>query len=177
MLVFNDNKVTVYPSSGPSQVLDLPANGVIPVRNGPGCGAPVSQAVQDYSDSLSCANVYVTGRYADSVTLVSDKDISSPTMSTRASDDDLLGLIATDFVRVYPPVTDRVLDPDGINNTRTNASGTLTNVRILALKHSFVVDNYHCGARLGTLTVNGAIAQTYRGPVGTSGGRQGPRVI
>jgi hypothetical protein len=32
------------------------------------------------------------------------------------------------------------------------------------------VDNYYCGASLGTLTVNGAIAQNFRGPVGTSGG-------
>ena len=41
---------------------------------------------------------------------------------------------------------------------------------ILSLQHSFIVDNYNCGARLGTLTVNGAIAQKYRGPVGTVSG-------
>jgi hypothetical protein len=34
-----------------------------------------------------------------------------------------------------------------------------------------MVDNYYCGTPLGTLTVNGAIGQKYRGPVGrlTSG--------
>jgi|tagenome__1003787_1003787.scaffolds.fasta_scaffold20981599_3 hypothetical protein len=38
---------------------------------------------------------------------------------------------------------------------------------ILALTHSFLVDNWRCGAQLtGTLTVTGAIAQKYRGPVG-----------
>jgi hypothetical protein len=41
---------------------------------------------------------------------------------------------------------------------------------ILALNHSFIVDNWDCGARLGDLNVEGAIAQYYRGPVGTSGG-------
>jgi hypothetical protein len=39
---------------------------------------------------------------------------------------------------------------------------------ILSLAHSFIVDNYFCGATIGTLTVNGAIAQKFRGPVGTS---------
>ena len=41
---------------------------------------------------------------------------------------------------------------------------------ILAINHSFIVDNYGCGSDLGTLTVNGAIAQKYRGAVGTTGG-------
>jgi hypothetical protein len=40
---------------------------------------------------------------------------------------------------------------------------------ILSLQHSFIADNYDCG-RLGTLTVNGAIAQKYRGTVGTGSG-------
>ncbi|MBS1891408.1 MAG: hypothetical protein JST59_08945, partial [Actinobacteria bacterium] len=40
---------------------------------------------------------------------------------------------------------------------------------LLALQHSFIVDNYRCGARLGTLNVKGAIAQKYRGAVGTTG--------
>jgi hypothetical protein len=40
---------------------------------------------------------------------------------------------------------------------------------LLALKHSFIVDNYYCGGTLGTLTINGAIGQHYRGPVGTGG--------
>jgi hypothetical protein len=53
----------------------------------------------------------------------------------------------------------------------------MTDVRIdaaiLALNHSFIVDNWYCGADLGTLTVNGAIAQKFRGPVGTGGGDSG----
>jgi hypothetical protein len=32
------------------------------------------------------------------------------------------------------------------------------------------VDHYNCGAKLGTLTVNGAIAQKYRGTVATLSG-------
>jgi hypothetical protein len=34
----------------------------------------------------------------------------------------------------------------------------------------FIVDNYDCGSPLGALTVNGAIAQKFRGTVGTHSG-------
>jgi hypothetical protein len=40
---------------------------------------------------------------------------------------------------------------------------------ILSTNHSWIVDNYKCGKKLGTLTVWGSIAQFWRGPVGTSG--------
>jgi hypothetical protein len=40
---------------------------------------------------------------------------------------------------------------------------------MLAIQHSFIVDHYNCGSQLGDLIVNGAIAQKYRGPVGTVG--------
>jgi hypothetical protein len=41
---------------------------------------------------------------------------------------------------------------------------------ILSTHHSFIVDNYKCGAQLGELNVWGSIAQFWRGPVGTGGG-------
>ena len=41
---------------------------------------------------------------------------------------------------------------------------------ILAIQHSFIVDHYNCGGPLGNLTVNGAIAQKFRGAVGTFSG-------
>jgi Tfp pilus assembly protein PilX len=40
---------------------------------------------------------------------------------------------------------------------------------ILSTNHSWIVDNYECGKKLGTLTVWGSIAQFWRGPVGTGG--------
>jgi len=40
---------------------------------------------------------------------------------------------------------------------------------MLAIQHSFIVDNFSCGGSLGNLTVNGAIAQYFRGAVGTTG--------
>jgi hypothetical protein len=41
---------------------------------------------------------------------------------------------------------------------------------LLSTTHSFVVDNYNCGKKLGNLNLYGALAQNYRGIVGTGGG-------
>ena len=172
-LVLNDTTITVTPLGQASYVVNMPANGVIYVKPGAGCGPGVRQAVQDYSDPAGCANVYVSGRYAKSLTIVSDKDIVIKGNITRASTNDLLGLIATNFVRVQHKVTNRTIDPDGTNGTCTDdPTGTTNDLRIdaaiLSLKDSFIVDNYDCGGNLGTLTVSGAIAQVYRGPVATT---------
>ncbi len=93
----------------------------------------------------------------------------------------MLGLIANNFVRIYHPVS---VHPQAASrrhgqgechkNWRPKAPRSLiSNIKIeaaiLAIKHSFIVDNYNCGASLGTLSVKGAIAQKYRGAVGTSG--------
>ena len=41
---------------------------------------------------------------------------------------------------------------------------------MLALNQSFISDNWYCGSPLGTLKVTGAIAQKFRGTVGTHSG-------
>jgi Tfp pilus assembly protein PilX len=55
----------------------------------------------------------------------------------------------------------------------TNGWGTQQNIwlyaAILSTSHSFAVDNYNCGSELGELNVYGAVAQKFRGIVGTSG--------
>jgi hypothetical protein len=40
---------------------------------------------------------------------------------------------------------------------------------ILSTKHSWIVDNWTCGATLGTINLWGSIAQYWRGPVGQTG--------
>jgi hypothetical protein len=71
-------------------------------------------------------------------------------------------------VRVYHPCR---------YDINQNQSGSLDNPQIsaaiLTLTGSFIVDNYNCGAQLHLLNVTGAIAQIYRGPVGTFGGGNG----
>jgi hypothetical protein len=109
-----------------------------------------------------------------------------------------LGLIANNNVRIYHPVAETYAAHGAGNNEcnsgkdtyigsskceyqnegagcdAPNAAGSQTNpwiyAAILSTTHSFVVDNYNCGAKLEELHIYGAIAQNYRGIVGTSGG-------
>ena len=103
------------------------------------------------------------GSYGANLTIAAANDVIIDGNLTRASNDLLLGLIANNFVRVYHPCS-----------SGNNGTGTISNIdidaAILALNHSFIVDNWACGNSLGNLNVDGAIAQNFRGPVGTSGG-------
>ena len=75
----------------------------------------------------------------------------------------MLGLIANNFVRVYHKVSS-----DCDDNVSPILDDVTIDAAILSLAHSFVVDNWRCGNKLDNLTVNGAIAQKYRGAVGTT---------
>jgi hypothetical protein len=145
----------------------LPPNGVVYVQNG-ACGQGY-RPLAPYSAPVGCADVYIKGPYSGDMTIASEKDIIVWGNVTRAADN-MLGLIANNFVRVYHPVTNL----NAANRTCSHAAGTMQNVRIdaaiLSLQHSFTVDHYFCGGPLQTLTVDGAIAQKFRGPVGTGGG-------
>ena len=161
-------------NGGASTTLAFPANGLVYVDydSVAGCSQVTYEALDPYGDDPGCANAYVSGSYSRDLTIASAKDVIVAGDITRATGSDpMLGLIANNFVRIYHPV-----DRDADHPTQcTNARGTPTNVdvdaAILALNHSFTVDNYYCGDDLGTLTINGTIAQKYRGPVGrTSSG-------
>ena len=76
-----------------------------------------------------------------------------------------LGLIATNFVRVYHPCTTGF----GGGNQPGYMEEPWIYAAILSTSHSFVVDNYKCGSQMNNLNVYGAIAQKFRGPVGQVG--------
>ena len=141
-------------------------------------------------------DVYVSGSYTTPVTIAAANDIIVADNITTSEDGSgspsgvaTLGLVANRFVRVMHGVSARqsaafgqckaaqgaTHDNSGnVVNQTSNPDQTLSNLKIdgaiLALQHSFIVDNYDCGVSLGTLTANGAIAQYYRGTVGTTGG-------
>jgi len=168
-----------------------PSNGVIYISTASGgCGVTYTPFNPSYTTDTNCGNVYVSGNYSQPLTIASDNDIiidGSITTPVNGSGvptgNSLLGLIANDFVRVYHPVSGtRQNTQNGCNSggygaqNVTNASDALYNPQIyaaiLAVNHSFIVDNYDCGGEspaLGTLYVYGAIAQLFRGPVGTGG--------
>ena len=103
--------------------------------------------------------------YNNSLTIASDNDIVDRRQPAVHRRHNLLGLVAQNYVRVYHPCTggtnqtNSVTQPNSMNNPTIDAA-------ILSLTGSFMVDNYNCGATLGNLNVNGAIAQIYRGIVG-----------
>jgi type II secretory pathway pseudopilin PulG len=152
--------------------MPIPADGVVYVANDGSCEAytPVDSAAAPQT----CGNLELQGNYAANVTFTAENDlvVMDDVERTSPGSTFLLGLIATNYVRVYHPVTGcNPASPVTCNSLRgcTNAAGTPTNVAIegaiLSLTRSFIVDNWFCGAKLGTLKVYGAIAQKFRGPV------------
>jgi hypothetical protein len=170
--------INPYVNSGNPVTRATPGNGVIYVGNRTGgCGSQPPPSSANYGEPNTCGNLYVSGTYTKSMTLAAQNDIivrppRPPVVSSTSNNGDLIGsgnsvmgLIAQNFVRVYHPVSSDCDDDISpvMDKVRIDAA-------ILSLEHSFTVDNHRCGDQLGDLTVYGAIAQKYRGPVGTSGG-------
>lgn len=169
------------------KLIPWPANGLIYVRANPeeACKYAYKPTNSDNSTEqkaeTGCGNVYVSGTYSKSLTVGAEGDViingniyptsvagklgSAPTGTVA------LGLIANDYVRIYHPIEYKCTK---YGCGYSNGSGSLSNpwiyAAILSTKNSFVVDNYGSGSELGNLNVYGAIAQNYRGIVGTSGG-------
>jgi Tfp pilus assembly protein PilX len=226
------NTITVINSAGEEEPpLKWPANGLIYVANSDeGCGyqfsAHEADGPREKGLETNCGNVYVHGSYSQSLTIAAENDVIVngslyPTSvagnlgGTAPTGTNVLGLIATNFVRVYHPVgetyeanesrqthsghttiTYTCNNGDSLNGTtckyqndqngcdapNLTASedkaaggygwGKQENIwiyaAILSTRNSFVVDNYDCGSELGKLHVYGAIAQNFRGIVGTS---------
>ena len=188
----------VYPT-GP-----LPANGVVYVAQSGKCPnyTPFNVSYAVTAENEGCGNAYVEGTYSGQLTVGTYNNIvvtgnlcmESCTATLPFEGEGVLGLVANNFVRIYHPTA--LVHPEKcewkkVNGVKTwvcsedtskteciNATGALEGVTIdaaiLGIAHSFIVDSYNCGAKLGTLKVNGAIAQKYRGAVGTgSGGSSG----
>lgn len=165
MLVTN---AAMYGDNLPHSV-PFPANGVIYVGPGSGPCTVGYDRTNDYPPpQMGCGDVWIKGTYGADLTIAADNDVVINGNIDRADDGLLMGLIANNFVRVYHPV-----DLDNCSSSSANQPGYLQDpvikAAILALNHSFIVDNWNCGRPMGTLTVEGAIAQKFRGPVGTGG--------
>jgi hypothetical protein len=139
---------------------------------------------------------YTDCKLADGGTWTSTKTCAYNTGSTSVNDS--LGLIATNFVEVNRPavpncqtvhtyskngsLTKQCSSPTALEAACSSTVSTVTAVlcrpgatlvidaAILALNHSFAVNNYSVRGTTGHLYVYGAIAQDWRGPVGTFSG-------
>jgi len=171
--------------------MPIPPNGVVYVSNrtagkppgSPGYPCPGYNVLNPYElvANDACGNLEVKGNYDVNVTLTAENDIivmdniTRPVGSPTPDPDVLLGLISNNFIRVYHPVTGCEKDSDenygcnwidGCANASGQINSTTIDAAILSLNHSFILDNFHCGTNLGTLTVRGAIVQKFRGAVG-----------
>lgn len=150
----------------------LPSNGVVYVSSTL-CNNAYSPFSVTYPETSTCGNAYVHGSYSGQLTIATNNDIIIDGNTTASADEAMLGLIANNFIRIYHPFKSVVNKKTGQTECQ-NDTGSISNLEIdaaiLAISHSFVVDNYDCGAQLGTLKVEGAISQKYRGAVGTTGG-------
>jgi len=163
----------------------VPSGGVVYVQNG-ACTSSYSPFTVTYPTSSGCGNaiVHSNGTYSGQLTIAAENDVIIDGDIKRASSSaDLLGLVANNFIRVKHPVcpstnlgcTSGTITSEtakGSCNSGVNGTGSNSNIQIdaalLAIAHSFIVDHYDCGGSLGTLQVNGAIAQKFRGAVGTT---------
>jgi hypothetical protein len=180
-LRFNGSTVTVVnqalnpvsPYTTTRSMNDSDFNGVVYVKSNGGTNCGTRSAPYPSPRDYGCANLWVSGWYNKSVTLGSEGDVivkagddissGSAGKGLRRSGDVFAGLVANNWVRVYHPCS-------GGNNQTGTEQNVQIDAAILSLGRSFTVDNYTCGSRLDTLTVNGAIAQKFRGPVGQFGG-------
>lgn len=115
----------------------------------------------------SANNIVIDGDicYAD-VPLVSGQCTASPA----APSTDVLGLVADNYVEINHPVGGGVINcPSTVGSGAVNCdlSSPYIDAVILALNHSFLVNNYTSGSPEGALTMYGTIDQDWRGPVGT----------
>ena len=198
-VVSPETKTATNANCGPGTNVPLPANGVVYVQNVPsvssdpnywnGCPyttAPVAGTypyppglivpIKNDANTYSCTagDVFVSGTLKGQLTIGSENNINivgNTTYASGTSGTDVLGLVADDDVNVFHPV--QVSSLSG-GCTGTNLAGSLSNPQIdaaiLSIQHTFIVPYYNCGNPLGTLNVLGAIAQEYRGPVGTFSG-------
>ena len=163
-------RMTVANAAG-SPTLDYPADGVIYVQSGGPC-TPSSLTRPDYTltalGTKPCGDAIVSGTYDHSLTIATENDIIATGDITHAdSDDVMLGLIADGFIRVrhdasYSSASRRLHRRRGEGRSRDrrrrpDAEALLHGRRLV------------CGQPLGTLTVDGVVAQKYRGPVGRGG--------
>jgi hypothetical protein len=147
---------------------------------GPTVGDVIVQGSVTTPTTIGAAdNIIIDGDICntDTVTSGSPPDCTTlPKETPAAPSINVLGLVALNYVEVNHPVdgggNNVSTCPAGLGNGAPNCdlSNPVIDAAILALNHSFLVNDYNQGTPLGSLTVYGAIDQDWRGPVGTLSG-------
>jgi hypothetical protein len=139
---------------------------------GNGLGYPMVNEAPDTaidSDAASSAkgyqcrsgDVFVQGTFDAAMTIAADHYVFvTGNLVRKDTQNDILGLVGTNAVWVYNPMSSaqKPLLSDAKKVSQIDAA-------ILSTAHSFQVQNYAIGGSRGDLTVNGSIAQEFRGTV------------
>ena len=125
-------------------------------------------------------NVYVEGTVKGRVTIASQNNIivtgdllvDGTSAGSLPAGTSLVGLVAANSVVVAHPTKCTAYNNGNCTNVANIQASTDRYIyaSIQTLQHSFWVQAYDDGSKLGTLNVYGSIAQKFRGIVGTGGG-------
>ena len=190
------NKMEVTKNNGAKETISFPSNGVVSVVNSAsGCPIAYTPFLTKYTGDTECGNVYIKGKYTESLTVIAQNDvIVTGNLTTEGGESGgqptgaaTLGLIAIQHARLYHPVKETCeksgkkvtceASEDECNDENAAKGETpaaefgesLKNpdidAAILSTKHSWGVDNYSCGKELGDITIWGSIAENWRGRV------------
>ncbi|MGV8852777.1 MAG: hypothetical protein ACOH1M_09470 [Rhodoglobus sp.] len=134
-------------------------------RSGNGIGYPARNE-QAARNAYECraGDLFVEGTLSGQATLSAEHYIYvTGDIKYNDPQEDMLGLVGNDAVWVWNPA-------NGSNNSILTDYNRRIDAAILSVAHTFAVQNPRAGTGRGTLTVNGAIAQKFRGIVRSGGG-------
>ena len=176
--------VTNLPTYNNTQMA-YPSNGVIYVKASGSCPlysallsvvlvqGPAALPAATPPNVSGCGDALISGTYDTDLTIATQNDlIVTGDVNRDPGGDAMLGLIADGFVRVEHDTNGFSLSTPPNDPTCNNmATGDRRiDAAILTLLHSVTVDRYYCGNPIGKLTINGMIAQKFRGAVGKNSG-------
>jgi len=145
---------------------------------------PLGMPISNENTTYGCRNgdAFIEGTLQGQLTLTSENNIVitwHQQYQGGVGGSDLLGLIANNNIEIWHPVQCSSGSSSSCNlnvnfplETPRNAKlqNPVIQAAVLSLAHSFRNQKWNIGAPLGTINLTGAIAQKYRGPVGTTSG-------
>jgi hypothetical protein len=117
------------------------------------------------TSAYGCRNgdAFVSGTLSGQLTIASDNYVyATGDVLYKDPRSDVLGLVGNNGVLVWNPMS--------WGTPMIAAQNREIDAAILSPAHTFQVQNYNVGSYRGVLTVDGSIAQNYRGPVATTSG-------
>jgi Flp pilus assembly protein TadG len=166
----------VYVQSVPSDPTDSNYTNGCPYSNPaypPNLPVPITNDLTQYN--CRDGDVFVSGTLKGQLTIAAEHNVevvADVVYQSGVGGSDLLGLVANNYVEVMHPVS--CTSNSSSCNLNRKSGSTFQNptidAAVLSVQHSFRVQNYSAGSCLGNLNIVGAIAQQYRGIVGTFSG-------